>query len=58
VKTLKVDLKKPINIRLTSSERVKIQSLADKYAQGNLSHWMRYASLNCIPKKEDLVEQK
>ena len=31
-----------INIRLTPEEYQKIKTLADRYAAGNMSNWLRY----------------
>jgi len=36
----------------------QLQSQADKYTEGNLSEWLRYAGLNCIPKKSDIIQSK
>lgn len=46
------------NVRFTNEEWLKICKSAEKYAGGNSSAWLRYASLNFKPKEEDLVEKK
>lgn len=49
---------KAINIKLTAEEREAIQALADKYAEGNLSEWLRFAGQHFVPSKEHLVKKK
>lgn len=39
-----------IEIRLSQYEKNKLQYLADRYAAGNLSAWILYASFN-VPRK-------
>lgn len=43
-----------VNIKVTPLEKKAIKALADRYAKGNLSLWLRYAAINCRPRKEDL----
>ena len=45
-------------VRLSKTETNQIQLKADVYAGGNVSKWMRYASLNCIPFIDDLEKEK
>ncbi len=56
---LKTAARKPeklmVNFSATEAEKKAIQALADKYADGNLSAWLRYAALHCKPAKGDLV---
>tara|TARA_B100000809_G_scaffold258582_2_gene302027 strand:+ start:1201 stop:1416 length:216 start_codon:yes stop_codon:yes gene_type:complete len=40
------NLNEHINIRVSDQEKNRLKWLADKYANGNLSLWMVYASLN------------
>jgi hypothetical protein len=35
-----------LEIKLTEYEKNKMKILADHYAQGNLSEWLRWAGLN------------
>ena len=47
-------LNKTITLHIKEEDLEKIKALADKYAQGNLSAWIRYAAVNHTPKKSDL----
>jgi hypothetical protein len=38
-----------INLKVTSSLRKKLSIKAKKYADGNLSKWLRHAGLNYTP---------
>lgn len=49
---------KPIHVKCSSEVVALLQLNADKYAEGNLSEWLRHAGLNYVPNKEDLVEVK
>lgn len=42
-------------VELTRDEKSRIQKKAELYTKGNMSEWVRYASLNLEPRKEDLV---
>ncbi len=44
-----------INFKVTVAEKKKIVALAKKYAGGNVSLWLRYAAMNCKPRKIDLA---
>lgn len=39
-----------INVKTQMNEKKKLQQNADKYADGNLSLWLRHAGLHHIPK--------
>jgi len=52
------DRSQNMNVRLTKAEREKIQALADEFADGNLSAWMRYAAVNCKPLNRHLETKK
>jgi hypothetical protein len=47
---------KIINVRVTDSDRNKIKNKANRYSNGNLSAYMKYALINFTPKEEDLIE--
>jgi hypothetical protein len=49
---------KAINIKLNAEERKTLQKQADKYANGNLSEWLRFAGTHFLPGKEHLVSTK
>lgn len=49
---------KPIHVKCPPEIVQLLQDKADKYAEGNLSEWLRYAGLNFVPNKDDLVEAK
>lgn len=53
--TLKPAKSEMINIKITRLERKLLQGKADKYTNGNVSAWMRYAAINLEPKVQDLV---
>lgn len=58
---LKTQVKKKVASRIipvkcTDEVIQNLQDKADLYAEGNLSEWLRYAGLNCIPPKSDLVQ--
>lgn len=42
---------KLINLKAADEERAALQAKADKYANGNLSAWLRYAGLHHKPTK-------
>jgi hypothetical protein len=55
------NLNEYIHIRVSTFEKNRLKWLADKYADGNVSLWMIYASLNMrreFIKPEDLKESK
>ncbi len=55
------NLNEYIHIRVSSYEKNRLKWLANKYANGNVSLWMIYASLNVnreFIKPEDLKESK
>ena len=55
------NLNEYIHIRVSKYEKNRLKWLADKYADGNVSLWMIYASLNVnreFIKPEDLKESK
>ena len=55
------NLNEYIHIRVSSYEKNRLKWLANKYADGNVSLWMIYASLNVnreFIKPEDLKESK
>lgn len=37
---------KLLTVRITEAERQAIQKAADKFADGNMSHYVRHAALN------------
>ena len=49
---------KVINLKLSIGELTAIKSMADKFTGGNLSAWIRFASIKHTPKKTDLIEDK
>lgn len=46
---------KLLNIKADGKDRKVLQKKADKYANGNLSAWLRYAGSHFIPKKVGLI---
>jgi len=47
-----------IGIKTSEEEKAQIQHQADKYAEGNVSLWIRFAALHFEPKKEHLEGEK
>lgn len=46
---------KLLNLKVTPKEMHQIQLKADKYTGGNVSEWIRYASIQLEPRVSDLV---
>jgi hypothetical protein len=60
-KVAKAQLRKPrkpkpvlINVKLDKKVLDAIGAQARKYAGGNVSLWLRYAGVHCVPKRKDL----
>lgn len=56
-KVLKDGIKKKdkrLLVALNEEQDKLIQAKADRYTNGNMSHWVRYASVNHVPKDSDL----
>lgn len=51
-------LEKTINVKVNVNSYEMMKKLADKFCGGNLSTWIRFSSINFIPKKKDLVKVK
>lgn len=49
---------KAVNLKLNAEQRKTLQKQADKYANGNLSEWLRFAGTHFVPGKEHLVSPK
>lgn len=50
------NVKTPVNIKLSPEEKKILLIKAKKYANGNLSLWLRYAGANCTPPAKDLTK--
>ena len=44
-----------IAARVSADEYRVIEQKAKQYAGGNVSEWIRYASVNMVPRKDDLA---
>ncbi len=55
LKEKKKQTAKPISVRFSSEEIKRLASHAKKYTGGNVSKWVRFASINHVPRKRDLV---
>lgn len=44
-----------LHVKLSDSQRQAIQENADRYAEGNISEWLRFAAMNHKPAKHHLV---
>jgi hypothetical protein len=57
----KASTKKPkappflMNLKVTARERDVLELQADKYANGNLSAWLRHAGRHYCPKKGEFI---
>ena len=52
---IKKAVRKLMNFKVTDEERALMQAKADKYTNGNVSDWLRYAGTKLDPKKCDLL---
>ena len=57
IKSIKEEIRKGLTIKVRPQEKRKMQELADKYADGNLSLWVRYAALNHNPRISENAEK-
>lgn len=44
-----------MNLKVTARERDVLELQADKYANGNLSAWLRHAGRHYCPKKGEFI---
>jgi hypothetical protein len=59
MKALKTTIKpkyRLINFRCTPEQEVILKKNAQKYAQGNISKWVRYIVCHGVPSKNDMAE--
>ena len=55
LKTIKKkEVRKLLNFKATDKETSKIIKNAKKYANGNVSEWIRFSSMNFVPNDSDL----
>ena len=47
--------RKNFTMRMSPEEAREVQEKADTYTGGNVSQWLRYAAVNHVPKKSELV---
>lgn len=47
---------KLINFKVSESEYESIQEKADEFANGNVSAWIRFATIHLSPSADDLTE--
>ena len=52
----KADPLTKMTIKLTPDELRMFKEKSQQYTQGNMSAWVRYATLNCKPPKSALTE--
>lgn len=45
-----------VNVKVPSAVKKTLQLNADKYAEGNLSAWLRHAGMKYTPKKGEHVQ--
>lgn len=58
LKSLLKESKRLVNFEATESERRRIFEKAEKYCNGNMSEWIRYAAVNHEPNEEELIAVK
>lgn len=44
-----------INIKLPEELKECLQKFADRYADGNISAWLRYSGMNYVPQKGERI---
>lgn len=44
-----------LNLKVDGKDRKKLLEMADKYANGNVSAWLRYAGSNHVPPKKAVI---
>lgn len=49
---------KLFNFKILPSELEIIQKKANEYYEGNVSGFLKYAALNYVPKRDELIEVK
>ena len=54
LKSLIVEKRKLYNFKVLDEELAVIEKKAKKFARGNISAWVRYASMNHVPKEMEL----
>ena len=54
IKTVERPALKSMNLKLSHAEYIEIKKMADKYAKGNVSAWLRYAGTHFLPSASDL----
>lgn len=47
-----------LTIKCSNAEMKTIKSKADKYTNGNVSEWVRYAAMTLDPRIQDLITVK
>lgn len=57
MKTKKIHKEKPklINLKVNKLELALVLAKAEKFADGNLSLWLRHAGTHYVPKRKDLT---
>lgn len=43
----------PLNVKLSKKEKKAMEQNAKRFANGNLSLWLRYAGVNYVPRRSD-----
>lgn len=54
LKSLKKKKRDQLNIRVDADERSLIRENAKKFARGDVTKWIKYASMHLEPRPEDL----
>lgn len=49
---------KIVNVKISAAERKRLQANADKFAQGNLSAWLRHSGRQYTPRRGEKVSLK
>ena len=56
LKSVMVPKRHVINVKWTDKDLKELKKKADKYTNGNMSAWIRYAATQLDPKASDLTE--
>ena len=58
LRSLRPEIRQIMNFKVTALEEKRIKELADEYALGNVSGWIRHCAMNYQPSPHELVEAK
>lgn len=56
LKKLVKEVLRPVNFKISPTEYEVLEEKAKQFTNGNVSEWIRYASLNYKPSKTELAD--